>query len=141
MEITSNNEQAFLRWLYWIGLIPTAIAVLMQMNEVRGGFITNYLADIAGPIWCYAIIRLRKVAFKNFLPKNTPLISAILVFSIGTIWEILEAFDFSGTPLAITRGRFDPFDILCYAISLAVCYIIDDFYQKRIPNSDSGKTV
>ena len=101
------------------------------MNEVNGGFITNYVADIGGPIWFYSMIRQKKVLFKKMLPDTTPLFSAIFVFSIGTSWEICQAFDFSGTPLAITRGQFDPFDIVCFAVSLAACYAADKIFTNR----------
>ena len=49
--------QVFLKRLYWIGFIPTMVSVALQMSEVHGGFLTNYLADVAGPIRLFPLPR------------------------------------------------------------------------------------
>lgn len=124
--MTKLPEQKFLNWLTNIGFVFAMISVGLQMMSVKGGFLTNYLADIAGPVWFYGIVRQRKVLFKKLLPKNSdPAFAAIFVFLVGTGWEICQAFDFSGTPLAITRGRYDPWDIVAFAVSSAGCYAFD----------------
>jgi hypothetical protein len=130
---TSWSEQVFLNWLTWIGFVAAMISVGLQMGGVNGGFFTNYLADLAGPVWMYGILRQKKTVLKNVFSKiATPARAAILVFLVGTAWEACQTFDFSGTPLSITRGRFDPLDIVCYAVSLAACYIADQVYAMRL---------
>ncbi|HVS15200.1 MAG TPA: hypothetical protein VMV46_14825 [Thermoanaerobaculia bacterium] len=37
----------------------------------------------------------------------------------------MQRYDLGGTPLAITRGRFDLFDLLAYTLGLLVTYIVD----------------
>jgi len=129
----SQSEQTFLRWLTWIGFVPAMFSVILQMNSVHGGFLTNYLADLAGPIWCYGTIRQKKTLFKKVLSKvSTPGFAAIFVFLVGTSWEVCQAIDFSGTPLGITRGRFDPLDIVAFAVSLAACYAADKIFAHKI---------
>jgi hypothetical protein len=106
------------------------------MARVNGGFITNYLADLAGPAWMYGALRLHVTVLKYlYRPVPSPALAAIFVFLVGTIWEILQAFDLSGTVLAITRGRFDPLDIVAYAASLLVCFLIDVRAQRSANES------
>ena len=128
------TEQRFLKRLTWVGFVLTMIAVAMQMIGIDGGFLTSYLADLAGPVWFYGVVRQRKLLFKKLLPsKISPMFAAVFVFSVGTAWEVCQAFDLSGTPLAITRGRFDPWDIVCYAVSLSACYALDSYYKSHPP--------
>jgi hypothetical protein len=128
-----DPDQAFAHRVSWVGFVPVAIVVGMQMKHVNGGFITNYGADIAGPVWAYGMTRETKTAlFRRRVPWISPAAAiALFVFLVGTIWEVCEAFDFSGTPLAITRGRFDPLDLVAYAGSLAACYAVDRAFERR----------
>jgi len=107
-------------------------SVALQMNQVRGGFLTNYLADLAGPAWFYATLRLNKNFLRFILPWTTlPLFAATLVFSVGTAWEVCQAFDFRGTVLYITHGRFDPLDIAAFALGISISFFADKIVQRR----------
>lgn len=125
-------EQTVLRWLHRGGFAVTMFAVALQMGRVNGGFLTNYFADLAGPAWMYGAIRQRATVLRYlYRPIPSPALTAIFVFLVGTGWEICQAFDFSGTILNVTRGRFDPLDILAYAASLTVCFAADVCARRR----------
>ncbi len=103
-----------------------ALLGLLQMFKVRGGVITNYGADVIAPIMLYYATRTNKSLFskiwkQGFNEKQT----FLLIWSLCLAWEISQKFDFSGTILAITRGRFDPMDIMAYTLTLLICYYLD----------------
>jgi hypothetical protein len=130
----NRRESAVLMWMMHGGLGLTIIAVGMQMMRINGGFVTNYVADIGGPMWLYGAIRLRKTLLRRlYRPTPSPELVAVFVFLVGTVWEVCQAFDLSGTVFTITRGRFDPWDIAAYAASLAACVAIDR-WAARSPN-------
>jgi hypothetical protein len=97
----SDSERRLLLRLYYGGFAVAIFAVALQMGGVRGGFLTNYLADIAGPIWLYGALRLRATLLNRiYKPTPSPVFTALFVFLVGTVWEICQAFDLSGTILA-----------------------------------------
>jgi hypothetical protein len=57
----------------------------------------------------------------------------------------MQRYDLSGTPLVITRGSFDPFDLLAYTVGLVVIHVVDiRWLQPRqvLPGSRSvGHTI
>jgi len=107
-------------------------SVALQMNEVRGGFLTNYLADLAGPVWLYGTLRLDKTILRFIVPwTRSPLFAALFVFSVGTAWEVCQAFDFKGTVLNITHGRFDPLDIAAFALGASISFFVDKIVLRR----------
>jgi|GEM_PF-2090561 len=135
----SGSERRLLLRLYYGGFTVAIFAVALQMGGVRGGFLTNYLADIAGPIWMYGALRLRATLLNRiYKPTPSPVFTALFVFLVGTVWEICQAFDLSGTILAITRGRFDPFDIVAYGVSLAACVAVDGYVRMRSQTATVG---
>lgn len=90
----------------------------LQMYHVRAGALTSYGADLLAPPWMYMMFRMGRW-------KLGP-VSALLVVFLGCLaWELAQRHDFSGTPLAITRGTFDPLDIAAYAAGLVVTFVID----------------
>ena len=101
----------------------------LQMYHVRGGWVTSYGADLFGPAWMYWMKRGTgpgRLYRKWIGPERpSPAKVAIVIFLLCLAWEVSQLFDWSGTPLAITHGRFDAWDIASYAVSLALCYLID----------------
>ena len=96
------------------------------MIKVNGGIITNYGADIIAPVMLYYLSRKDKTVFSNFFKKGLNEKQAfILIWILCIAWEVLQKFDLSGTPLVITRGTFDPMDILVYTLTLLICYYFD----------------
>ncbi|HUF29724.1 MAG TPA: hypothetical protein VMM77_03595 [Gemmatimonadaceae bacterium] len=90
----------------------------LQMYGVNAGVLTSYGADLLAPPWIYLM-------FRGGRWRMGPLRALLLVFCGCLAWEWAQRYDFSGTPLAITRGTFDPLDILAYATGLLVCYAVD----------------
>ena len=90
----------------------------LQMYRVDAGFLTNYGADLLAPPYLYLMLRAGRLRLR-------PLTALGVVLGGCCLWELLQRFDLSGTPLAITRGRFDPFDLLAYAVGLLAVYVLD----------------
>ncbi len=90
----------------------------MQMYGVNAGVLTSYGADLFAPPWIYLMARMGRAKMSQW--------RALIVVFVGcVVWEWAQLFDFSGTPLAITRGTFDPLDILAYAVGLSACFAVD----------------
>lgn len=90
----------------------------LQMFRVNAGPLTNYGADLLAPPYLYLMFRSGRY-------RLGPHAALGLVLSGCCLWEWLQRFDLSGTPLAITRGRFDPLDLLAYAVGLVLVCSID----------------
>jgi hypothetical protein len=90
----------------------------LQMYGVDAGVLTSYGADLFAPPWIYLMFRIGRWRMRP--------VSALLVVFCGCLaWEWAQRYDFSGTPLVITRGTFDWLDIVAYATGLLVCFGID----------------
>jgi hypothetical protein len=117
------NYEKYLVSLGW-GIF--AAIGLLQMFKVKGGFVASYGADIIAPAMLYHSTRSRKTILSKIIKKGPNEIQTfILIWSLCIIWETLQEFDLSGTPLAITRGTFDTRDKLAYTLTLVVCYYLD----------------
>jgi hypothetical protein len=90
----------------------------LQMYRVDAGFLTNYGADLLAPPYMYLMFRGGRLRLRS-------LTALIAVLGGCFLWEWMQRYDLSGTPLAITRGRFDPFDLLAYTLGLLVTYVVD----------------
>ncbi|HEX9730250.1 MAG TPA: hypothetical protein VGA37_17280 [Gemmatimonadales bacterium] len=90
----------------------------LQMYRVNAGFLTNYGADLLAPPYLYLMLRGGRLRLGS--------LSALTVVLGGCfLWEWMQHYDLSGTPLVITRGRFDPFDLLAYTLGLLASYAVD----------------
>jgi hypothetical protein len=58
--------------------------------------------------------------------------TAVWLFGFCALWELCQLRDWSGTPLTITRGRFDPVDLVVYAVTLLGCALADLKWGERI---------
>lgn len=90
----------------------------LQMYRVNAGFLTNYGADLLAPPYMYLSLRAGRFRLRPFTTLITLLSGCFL-------WEWLQRYDLAGTPLGITRGSFDPFDLLAYTVGLLVSYVVD----------------
>lgn len=90
----------------------------LQMYKVNAGLLTNYGADLFAPPYMYLMFRGGRFRLRS--------LTALAVVLGGCfLWEWMQRYDLAGTPLAITGGRFDPFDLLAYAVGLLVIYVVD----------------
>ncbi|HEY5544996.1 MAG TPA: hypothetical protein VIK50_02985 [Gemmatimonadaceae bacterium] len=90
----------------------------LQMYGVNAGVLTSYGADLLAPPWIYLM-------FRGGRWRMRPVRALLVVLGGCLAWEWAQRYDFSGTPLAITRGSFDWLDILAYATGLLVCFAVD----------------
>ena len=120
-----------LHWkiLSYILLAAWVLGAVLFMARVKGGFLTNYLSDLAFPAWFY--IYLRGLAREDGRLPGVPLFADwfgrsperafISVFLIGAITELKTLY----LPTGIITGRFDPMDIVAYAAGMGVCWAAD----------------
>ena len=117
------SREKFWRAVYYllsIGFLGTAA---LNMLHVRGGFLTNYAADVVVPAWLYVGFRGLhgprgpKSLIQRTLGR-TPEIAALSLFVASTLTEVSQRF----WPRGIFSGRFDVLDVVAYASGLAACY-------------------
>ncbi len=103
--------------------LPALAVGALQMYRVRAGVLTSYGADFLGPIALYASCRTNGTIARWFIQKApSPAASAAIVLAGCVSWELCQLHDFTGTPLAITRGRFDPLDLAAYVLGVALSF-------------------
>ena len=120
------------RLAYYVGVGLMVLVGALQARRVDAGFVTNYGGDIVGPAVLYLALRTGRSILRYFRrPAPGPEAAAIMLFLLCLAWELCQLFDLSGTPLGITRGRFDPFDILAYGLTLLSCYAIDKHVNRN----------
>lgn len=90
----------------------------LQMYRVNAGILTNYGADLLAPPFLYLASRSGRLRMR-------PLTALLVVLGGCFLWEWMQRYDLAGTPLAITRGHFDPMDLLAYSLGLLVTYVLD----------------
>lgn len=90
----------------------------LQMYRINAGFLTNYGADLLAPPYLYLVLRGGRLRLGS--------LTALAVVLGGCfLWEWMQRYDLAGTPLGITRGSFDPLDLLAYTLGLLLSYIVD----------------
>jgi hypothetical protein len=111
---------AFLGWTVFV------VVALLQMWNMRAGFISNYGADCIAPLMLYYSARTNKTLLSKLF-KRTPneLQTFLTLWFLCVLWEISQKFDLSHTILFMTRGTFDPWDILTYTLTLLICFYMD----------------
>ena len=120
--------------LVYVGWIVFVVVALLQMWKVKGGFITNFGADIIAPAMLYYSARTNKTLLSKLFNRTLSEIQTFLaLWLLCVLWEIVQKFDFSGTVLTITKGTFDPWDILTYTFTLLICFYLDSNRIKTIP--------
>ena len=102
------------------------------MFGVHAGAITNYGADLFGPIPLYAAFRTNGTVLRRFMKRPLPPAASAAVVLAGCIaWEFCQLYDLRGTPLAITIGTFDPLDILAYVAGVGIAFALDELFMRR----------
>jgi hypothetical protein len=134
--VLENRKHRAWNLAYWILLVCWIVGALLNISRFNGGFLTNYLADLAFPPWYYIYLRgLRKES--EDLPKLiffrdwfgiTPERAAVSIFLVGTVTEFKTLY----WPNGIVTGTFDIYDIGAYAMGLLVCYVVDRSSWKKL---------
>ena len=126
------SDRTFWKVVYhvlWIAFLGTAA---LNMLHVRGGFFTNYAADIVAPAWLYVVSRgLHPPRDHRGLLQQTigrtPEIAAVTLFLASSVTEISQRF----WPKGIFAGRFDVLDVVAFAAGLAACYAAEKMLSAR----------
>ena len=119
-RVTPSRIFDVLAWGAFIGIGA------LQMAHVRAGVVTNYGADLVCPALLYVLARRRSMIPFNWLRyRPSPTVAAVSILIPCFVWEILQRYDLSGTPLAVTRGHFDPLDLVAYAVGVAAVFLPD----------------
>ena len=113
---------------YWTLTVCFVVAVALNMLRVRGGFLTNYLADLAAPAWFYIVIRGLAPRRRKLPPVmqwlgRTPERAVSIVFLAGVVTEWSSRY----WPQGVFAGRYDPWDIVAYGLGLSICYVCDPY--------------
>ena len=124
---SSRGDLNRLRWrAAWIVLTALfALAAALNLLHVRGGFLTNHLADAVVPPWLYIAMRgLAGHRRQGLLARTfgaTPGVAAGTVFAGSAITELAQR----SWPHGLFPGTYDPLDIAAYAAGTGACLIAD----------------
>ena len=120
------------RILYGIAtLLLLGIEILIGLYA--GGWVRAYLGDVLVVILLYTILRTINV---NKPSKWFILPTAILVFSFIVeflqLWGFCDRFGITNNLLRIIIGTgFSYIDLICYAVGIIPCYIVEFFRFRR----------
>lgn len=128
--------------VYWTLFVAFLGTAMLNMLHVRGGFLTNHTADLVVPAWLYVAARgLHSVHGRRTLVQRTlgrtSQRAAIGLFVASSMTEISQFY----WPRGLFSGRFDPLDILAYAVGLAACYVADKLSISGPPRRDRSETM
>ena len=120
------------RLLYGIAtLLLLGIEILIGLYA--GGWVRAYLGDVLVVILLYTLFRTISV---NKPSKWFILPTAILVFSFIVeflqLWGLCDRFGITNNLLRIIIGTgFSYIDLICYAVGIIPCYIVEFFRFRR----------
>lgn len=89
----------------------------LQMFHIRGGFMTNYGADLVGTAWLYAMFRQGRTVIRPGRVMS-PGRTTAFIFIACAASELAQK-------LRLFPGVFDPLDFFAYAASVLACYALD----------------
>ena len=102
---------------FWIGQV--------QASQSSSGFLTNYGADLVGPVTL--LWPLRRTLFQD--QRRGSAIAAAVVLVGCFLWEFSQLRD--GGALGVTAGTFDPWDLAAYTASVAAGLFADAIARRR----------
>jgi hypothetical protein len=118
-------------WLvaYYVLLALFILTAALNMAKMRAGFFTNHAADVVVPAWLYIVARGRhsRGQPRTWLQRTigrTPETAALSLFLASTATE----FSQRQWPRGVFAGRFDPLDVLSYAVGLGACYALEKIW-------------
>jgi len=104
------------------------VAGVLNMTDSAAGFATNHLADVSVPAWLYIVSRgLARPENRTRLRRilgATPELAAAVLFVGSSITEVSQIY----WPRGVFSGRFDPLDIVAFALGILPLYLLDKWY-------------
>jgi hypothetical protein len=127
---------------YWMLMTAFIMTAALNLLHVRGGFLTSHLADLTVPALLYVISRGLVPARRPPLPSRrlmqwigrTPERAASVFFVASAVSEVSQIY----WPRGVFAGRFDPWDLLAYAVGLSVCYTCDRLQSPKGQRVDAS---
>ena len=116
--------------IFWKVIVICLGIISLSTGLLDGSeFWTSYVFDIAGPAWCYILIR------GQYKSKNATFLSLkfspeLAFFLIVIICFIIETMQF----LKLYDSTFDPYDLLSYFSGTFVVYLVDKWFNMREKN-------
>lgn len=111
------------RAAYYLLLVAWVGCAVLVMKKIRAGVITNYGADLTQPAWLYVAFRdlhgSGRLRLLNRFVGSTPERAALSIFFVGVATEVSQRY----WPSGFFAGRFDPFDIVAYALGIGTLSI------------------
>ncbi|WP_239492489.1 hypothetical protein [Luteitalea sp. TBR-22] len=101
-------------WFYHAAFASSLIVGALQMQHVRGGWITNYGADVFGTAWVYAIVRQGRTTFR--WPAMAPWVAGAFVLAGCVATEVAQRW---------LPGTFDPYDLVAFTATIVGCVALD----------------
>jgi hypothetical protein len=109
-------------------VIATGIVAALQMAHMSVGLVTSEGADLLCPALLYIVMRRNQTLLSRVWPKRPSAGQAAgIILGACYAWEFCQRYNLQGTPLAITRGTFDPLDLLAYTLGVTAVYLPDRF--------------
>src|SRR5262249_14712279 len=113
-------------------VVATGTVAALQMANIRAGLVTSEGADFLCPALLYIVTRRNQTVLTRVWPRRPSAEqAAVIILSACYAWEFCQCYNFQSTPLAITRGTFDPMDLLAYTLGVAAAYLPDRFIQSN----------
>jgi hypothetical protein len=114
------------RTAFYLLFVAMVGAGVLNVLHVRGGFLTNHLADLTIPAWLYIASRglhtrsPRRTLIRRTLGRSAEF-AAVSLFAASAATEVSQRF----WPHGVFPGRFDPLDLAAYAAGLLACYVAE----------------
>jgi len=117
-----RNEKILFGSLVFI----TFLIAYLQVLKLNLGIITAYGADFFAPIVLYYFARKNIGIFALFRKDPLPAsVTFLLILGACIAWETRQFIN----PVT---GVFDLYDILTYAFSLSICYLLDKYISNLL---------
>ena len=119
-DTVPHSPTAIGRWFYRASMLAALAIGGLQMFHVRGGILTNYGADLLGTAWLYAMTRLGLTIVQRGRPTSAATAAAV-IFLLCTMSEL-------GQREHVVPGRYDPLDIVAFALAIGACLGVERFF-------------
>jgi hypothetical protein len=125
-----SQGEAPWRLAYWALSAAFVLTAVLNILQIHGGFLTDYLADLVVPALVYVLVRgLIQPGTPVLLQRvfgRTPELAAATIFSGSTITEVSQIY----WPRGVFAGRFDLLDIAAYGVAIGAAYAADRYFLR-----------
>ena len=105
------------RRFYGVSVTAALLVGGLEMYRVHGGLLTDYGADLFGAAWLYAMTRLGRTIVQRGRTLDAGR-TGIAIFALCALSEL-------GQRVHLVPGRYDPWDIVTYALAILACWAVE----------------